>query len=43
MRKSGKGKIFDDIDEWFNGNRKTTSKSAGSGGGITIIFVSSHQ
>lgn len=36
MRKAGKGKIFDDIDEWFNGNRKTTSKSAGSGGGITI-------
>lgn len=43
MRKSGKGKIFDDIDEWFNGNRKTISKSAGSGGSITIIFVSSHQ
>ena len=36
MRKVGKGKIFDDIDEWFNGNRKTTSKSAGSGGGITM-------
>lgn len=39
MRKSGKGRVFDDIDEWFNGNRKTTSKSAGSGGGITIPSV----
>lgn len=36
MRKSGKGRVLDDLDEWFNGNRKTTSKSAGSGGGITI-------
>lgn len=36
MRKSGKGRVFDDIDEWFNGKRKTTSKSAGSGGGITM-------
>ncbi|UNU73375.1 hypothetical protein LU293_00205 [Moraxella nasovis] len=29
-------KLFDDIDEWFNGNRKTTSKSAGSGGSVTL-------
>lgn len=36
MRKAGKGKVLDDIDEWFNGNRKTTSKSSGSCGGITM-------
>lgn len=36
MRKSGKGRVLDDPDEWFNGKRKTTSKSAGSGGGITM-------
>lgn len=35
MRKAGKGRVLDDPDEWFNGKRKTTSKSAGSGGGIT--------
>lgn len=36
MRKAGKGRVLDDPDEWFNGKRKTTSKSAGSGGGITM-------